>query len=205
MFARPVFPKNKQAEKSEKKAKKSITNRSYLNEPEDEGIPDHQYLPETKERWHLDPSAKIDHLREIIDHHLREDNGLPIIGFDSLGAIYGSEEDIAPAARIPRTPGLQCDKILVYSAFPLNNDLIIHVLGLFGHHAVEINGSMTAKARSTALHNFKNSTFENGPRILIVSNVGTIGLNIPEANILIQMVSSARIFNLMNYLITNLF
>lgn len=179
MFIRPIFGK---------KGKKVKEVKSYLTEPEDEGIPESQYLPKSPAEWWRDPSAKIDYLREIVEHHLSEDNSLPFFAIQDHRPVIASITNIPHEALKPRSPGLPCDKILIYSAFPLNNELIIHVLGLFGRIAVQINGSMSAKNRSAALRQFKESTVTQGPRILIISNVGTVGLNIPEANILIQMV-----------------
>ncbi len=55
---------------------------------------------------------------------------------------------------------------------------------------MEINGKKSMTARNTDLIAFKKAGRE-GPRVLILSNVGLTGLNIAEANILIILVSSA--------------
>lgn len=184
MFVRPMFGKTDGEEKKNVK-----TERLYPADLDDEGIPRTQYLPRVPSEWKRDPSAKIDYLLDIVQHHLSQDNNRPIYAIRRGKPVIAAEHELPLEARAPRPTGLPSDKILIYSAFPLNNDLIIRVLGLHGWSAAQINGSMSAKARSDALRKFKQSTSSRGPRILIVSNVGTVGLNIPEANILIQMAS----------------
>ncbi len=62
------------------------------------------------------------------------------------------------------------------------------VLRFFGIKYVEINGSKPASVRSKVLDEFRNST-RDGPRVCLLSNVGLTGLNIPQANIVIGLVS----------------
>ena len=56
---------------------------------------------------------------------------------------------------------------------------------------VEIDGSVRPKERVARLGRFKAAQRED-PRVLLLSSVGTVGLNIPFANILICIVSSFR-------------
>lgn len=194
MFLRKLFGKGKKSKKSKqpKKSKKVV---DYLTEPEDVGIPKHQYLPQSIAEWERDPSPRIDYLVQIAQQHLAVDNAIPLytVNDDTRKAIEASPEEIPPLSLVPRPPNLPCDKIVLYSAFNLNTPLIAKVLHLFGFNSIEILGTMTAVARSDSLVKFQNSTRDEGPRILIISNVGIVGLNIPQANILVQMVSDSSV------------
>ena len=59
--------------------------------------------------------------------------------------------------------------------------------------AVELKGEMTMDARKKALEIFASNE-EDAPRVLIVSNVGSVGLNIQFANIIIFLVRSLQSF-----------
>ncbi len=63
------------------------------------------------------------------------------------------------------------------------------MLGFYGIECYEINGAKSMTARNTDLLAFKRAGRE-GPRVLLLSNVGITGLNIAEANILIILVST---------------
>ena len=101
------------------------------------------------------------------------------------------------------------DKILIYSPFPSYNSFLRDVshgrpassdiwfstsvirqaLNVHGIKFVEIYGSLSQAKRIQNLQNFMTADRE-GPRVLIISNVGSIGLNIHKANIVIFFVSS---------------
>lgn len=53
---------------------------------------------------------------------------------------------------------------------------------------------MTPKKRQDAIETFRNSTPEAGCRVLILSNVGVVGLNLACANIMIILVRDFIIF-----------
>ena len=63
------------------------------------------------------------------------------------------------------------------------------MLDLYGVQAAELTGRVPMAKRNSVLCNFKESTRDHGPRVLLLSNVGTVGLNISHANILIMVVS----------------
>lgn len=67
-------------------------------------------------------------------------------------------------------------------------DRTVKILDLHGILAVELNGKTPMHRRKAVLENFRVSTRESGPRVLILSGVGAVGLNLACANIMIVMV-----------------
>ena len=57
------------------------------------------------------------------------------------------------------------------------------------HHldVLSIDGTMSSKKRDEVLRHFKKGG-PNVPRVLTISSIGAVGLNIAEANILIILV-----------------
>ena len=51
-----------------------------------------------------------------------------------------------------------------------------------------MHGSMSIKQRQAALNSFRKSTRNHGDRVLILSAVGLVGLNLACANIMIIVV-----------------
>ena len=151
--------------------------------------------PKTLEEWEKDPSRKLDVLAEILRHHLESNNAPPL---------HVKDDKLVPAD----SPQIEIrdlgpDKIVVYSAFPSSFQLIEvsfwgvmalfictyarKVLKLHGIQTLQLNGSMNMSSRSQALQSFRSSD-EKGPRVLVLSNVGMTGLNLPCANILVILV-----------------
>jgi SNF2 family DNA or RNA helicase len=52
--------------------------------------------------------------------------------------------------------------------------------------------------RNTVLDAFRTSTCESGPRVLILSGVGIVGLNLACANILVVMVRAMLVSDFWN-------
>ncbi|KAJ3525636.1 hypothetical protein NM688_g8374 [Phlebia brevispora] len=134
----------------------------------------------SKDKWKMDPPAKLDALLETVLHCLRKDNAPPLMT-DEEGNLK-PDPGYTPE---PRPDDLtEPDKIVIFSPFPMHNMLIRKLLRLYGIECIEINGTMSLKKRAENLAKFMNSD-ANGPRVLLVSNIGTVGLNIDKANILI--------------------
>ncbi|KAG2352807.1 P-loop containing nucleoside triphosphate hydrolase protein, partial [Suillus spraguei] len=135
--------------------------------------------PSTLEEWTKDPSRKLDTLVEIIRWHLEVDARAPLRVVD---------DKLVPSANSANetslTGGAPCDKVLVYCAFPSSYTQIMKVLQLREIQALQIHGKITIPARTEIITKFKDSG-RDGPRVLIVSNVGLTGLNLPCASILI--------------------
>ena len=68
-------------------------------------------------------------------------------------------------------------------------------LKLHGIEAVYLNGSMSASKRTEVISEFRNSG-RDGARVMVMSGVGMVGLNLPVANILIVVVSCVVLANL---------
>jgi SNF2 family DNA or RNA helicase len=66
---------------------------------------------------------------------------------------------------------------------------LLQVLTIHGVDCIEVNGTMSPTQRNEAIGKFKTSD-RKGPRVLILSQVGMTGLNLPVANILIMIVCS---------------
>ncbi|KAG1772227.1 P-loop containing nucleoside triphosphate hydrolase protein [Suillus placidus] len=133
--------------------------------------------PSNLEEWAKDPSRKLDVLARVIGYHQERDDRPPLCIADDKLVVSSSNTDIVNgiADRMP------CDKILVYCAFPSS---YTQVLELHGILTLQIHGKLSTSARTDIIAEFKNS-MQDGPRVLIISNVGLTGLNLPCANILI--------------------
>ncbi|EGO04147.1 hypothetical protein SERLA73DRAFT_67866 [Serpula lacrymans var. lacrymans S7.3] len=138
--------------------------------------------PFTLEEWcdKAMVTVKLDVLGQVIDYHLQQDGRQLVMATEDGRHIqpdnrYGSFE---------RNPA-ECDKIVVYSAFPTSNHAILDILAIYGIEAVELNGSVPVKKRQAAIDAFRTSNKESGPCVLILSGVGMVGLNLVFANVLI--------------------
>ncbi|KAH8069437.1 P-loop containing nucleoside triphosphate hydrolase protein [Cristinia sonorae] len=152
-------------------------------------------LPATTEEWENNPSRKLDVLVQVITHHLKTPNAayLKSTKREGFKGAFDKYDVTADEVGPPPPPSHDKlghingpDKIIVYSAFPSNNPLIVNVLRLFFIEALELHGSMGSKARNEVLETFRKSD-KLGPRVLIVSGVGVQGLNLACANIVIAI------------------
>ncbi|KAN0128350.1 P-loop containing nucleoside triphosphate hydrolase protein [Lactarius tabidus] len=127
------------------------------------------------------PSCKIESLVEIINHHLSMDGapGMRPSRQRTLEEFMTSHksQSLEKNQSIP-------DKIIVYSFFTSSFELIDMVLKRRGIQALSIHGNVGLRDRRKTLEAFKQSG-RDGPRVLLISNVGSVGLNIAFANILI--------------------
>ncbi|KAG1727537.1 P-loop containing nucleoside triphosphate hydrolase protein [Suillus lakei] len=73
-------------------------------------------------------------------------------------------------------------KILVYTEFPMMEPLITSVLKLHNISALPLNGTHTVEERNETIHKFTTDPEE---RVLLLSNVGAVGLNLTVANVII--------------------
>ncbi|KAI0257849.1 P-loop containing nucleoside triphosphate hydrolase protein [Gloeopeniophorella convolvens] len=125
--------------------------------------------PFTMAEYATQPSAKLDAIVEIVKHHLEH---------DSASAIQPTRAKEYPPDLFDFDPHAvtsasdKPDKIIIFSYFPASFP-IIQMLSL--HPLLRFN---------TALQKFKNSD-RDGPHVLLISNVGSVGLNISFASIMI--------------------
>ncbi|EJF58185.1 hypothetical protein DICSQDRAFT_67720, partial [Dichomitus squalens LYAD-421 SS1] len=137
------------------------------------------WKPEDMEDYLANKSAKLDALVRILQWHLGEDNRPPLKLDDS--------ENLVPDAEYPMptpSPNAGPDRAVVYAAFPMNHAMIRQVLSLHGIESIEVNGRKGGSLREERFDMFKRSNRDQ-PRTLVMSNVGMMGLNLSEANILI--------------------
>jgi hypothetical protein len=76
--------------------------------------------PKTIEEWKGKASVKLDALIQVLDHHLKEDQAIPLQVTPDGHTLEPSKEYI----RSPAQDGLQPDKIVIYSEFPSSNPQI---------------------------------------------------------------------------------
>ena len=77
-----------------------------------------------------------------------------------------------------------------FPTFTSANWSISHkIFNVYRITAVELNGSLSMKRQQEALTTFQTSTKHAGPHVLILSNVGVVGLNLTCANIMVIIIS----------------
>ncbi|KAJ2993885.1 hypothetical protein NUW54_g7644 [Trametes sanguinea] len=124
------------------------------------------------------PSTKINALLELLQHHRGKSCTPPAV------IVHGHVVDSDLAARWPdwpTVPGAPIDKIIVYLAFPSQNWIVRKALREGDFEFEEIQGHATPAQRALTLKAFQSGR----KQILLMSNVGTVGLNIAFANIVI--------------------
>ncbi|KAI6116603.1 P-loop containing nucleoside triphosphate hydrolase protein [Pisolithus croceorrhizus] len=137
--------------------------------------------PSTLQEWKGEKcSTKLDILAQIVAHHLSADNALPFL-VDDDGMTLRTDESRTTASVASKEP----DRIIIFSAFPSSNAAIIDVLKLHGIRALELHGKIGPPKRKSVLNEFRSSTRDAGARVLILSQVGMVGLNLACANIMI--------------------
>ncbi|KAH6905669.1 hypothetical protein BKA70DRAFT_1225379 [Coprinopsis sp. MPI-PUGE-AT-0042] len=127
----------------------------------------------TRREWEADPPSKLNAVVLLIRHLLRSDDA-PMPFTKDFEMVFPNIPDDKPAK--------QTRKILVFNEFPSFAPLIIQILKLYGINASAINGGLTYQQRAKVVDKFKT---QPGLRILILSKVGTVGLNLTEADVLI--------------------
>ncbi|KAG1786495.1 P-loop containing nucleoside triphosphate hydrolase protein, partial [Suillus variegatus] len=114
-------------------------------------------------------SVKLDVLGQLVSYHLMEDDRPPL-EMDEDGRVLAPNPGFQTPASV--SDKKDPDRIVVYSAFPSSNQAILDILDLHGILAVELNGKTPMHRRKAVLENFRVSTRESGPRVLILSGVG---------------------------------
>ncbi|KAJ3779937.1 P-loop containing nucleoside triphosphate hydrolase protein [Lentinula aff. detonsa] len=152
-------------------------------------------LPYTKERLLVDPVTKLKHLLELIkqilvkgsdivvpaEHHETQDRIIPI---EALGNPDVLRE--YNATSIAGQPVLD-EKVLVHTTFAKYHPFMIDALKIVGVNAVSINGAVPQAQRTKTIAEFKKN---KQIQVLIMSAVGTQGLNLTCARTLILFESN---------------
>lgn len=156
---------------------------------------DPRELWKSRTDYEQNPSMKLNSLVSLCMHHLASDGRHPLmVDYSKRGVLKENLE--LPATRPdpdcgPADVASAPDKIFVYAAFPSQNMYIQRVLALYGIESLVFSGLNSLGERTAILEKFKRSG-RDGPRVLIVSNVGLYGLNVAFANILIVVVGVVR-------------
>ena len=156
--------------------------------------------PSTLDEWRDDPSRKIDLLIEILQWHLKTDGQPPLTVVD---------DKLVPSEKQSKNPANGAsknapDKVVVYCEFPsafvqirhvggflpviYYHSLCHQVLKLHNIQSLELHGNVPIAQRPEVTRRFTSST-RDGPRVLLMTTVGLVGLNLPCANILVKVVS----------------
>lgn len=147
-------------------------------------------------------TIKLDMLVQVVKHHLQCDGQYPMT-MEEDGKTITVHNDYSDDDK----SYMECNHIIVYAAFPSSNQAILDVsillsthlklliqafslkiFDLYGINAVKLNGSMSMKCQQEALTAFCMSLTNAGPCILILSNVGVVGLNLTCTNIMVIVV-----------------
>ncbi|KAK7440780.1 hypothetical protein VKT23_016856 [Stygiomarasmius scandens] len=138
----------------------------------------------TKEIWDKIRSVKLDAVVLLIQHHLAKNNAVPArIKLSTPDKPLEIEEDVTQSViNVPEDAGP--DKIIIFSNFVKNLPQIGAVLQLFGIEFLQYNGEVTPKKRAETVRQFQRP---DGPRVMIISQVGSVGLNLDFANIMIVL------------------
>ncbi|TFY53992.1 hypothetical protein EVJ58_g9128 [Rhodofomes roseus] len=150
-------------------------------------------FPETGEDFDANPTAKLSALLTIIKHH-RTPMAPPLdirpeYRHRPLRELppFPEANELAPDPDFPgftRHDGSGPDKIVIFSYFPSNNEILEILFKAKGIKAVFLNGKQSAQARSNTVKEFKDAD-ATGPTVLVMSSVGAAGLNLAFANIII--------------------
>ncbi len=166
--------------------------------------------PSTLDEWRQDPSRKIDLLTEILQWHLASDGQPPLMVVDDkLVPSKTQHKNLANAA----TKGAP-DKIVVYCEFPsafiqikqVRNSLSLpcyhspycQILKLHNIQTLELHGDVPITQRPEVTRRFVSAT-QDGPRVLLMTTVGLVGLNLPCSNILVKLVGVYCLFSSILY------
>ncbi|KXN82358.1 hypothetical protein AN958_02655, partial [Leucoagaricus sp. SymC.cos] len=134
---------------------------------------------DTLEEWESKKSTKMDVCARICGHYLQHDE-VDDIYFEEGEAMF---PDIIDDPTIPRK-----HRIIIYAEFPSMIPTLKKVLELYGVWSTIIHGGITFKERTMRIKELKNPNDET--RVLIFSSVGSTGLNLAIADIVIFFVSA---------------
>ncbi|KAJ8690094.1 hypothetical protein PTI98_012931 [Pleurotus ostreatus] len=125
------------------------------------------------EEWQPMKSTKIQSAVDLCVHFLASDEaGMPYV----LDGVL-----VLPPMPDEATPSRQ-NKILIYQEYPSLGPLLRNILTLHGIQPLWIDGGMNTRARSKIVKKFHAS---DEFRVLIISSVGSTGLNLAIANIVV--------------------
>ncbi|KAF9529815.1 P-loop containing nucleoside triphosphate hydrolase protein [Crepidotus variabilis] len=122
--------------------------------------------------------TKLKHLVRLLSYLLADDEALPVTQFDR-----SSSEMIYPALPIRDTAPPRTRKIIVSIAFTMMVKAFLSAFALHNISAITFTGKATAYQRVRILKQWKSSKTS---RVLLMSQVGAVGLNLTEASVVIH-------------------
>ncbi|KAF8597007.1 hypothetical protein BDV93DRAFT_513682 [Ceratobasidium sp. AG-I] len=137
------------------------------------------WLKWTPENFEQEASSRILKVCDIVAHH--DDIEAKPMFFNRDGT---RDLDKEAASQCP--PALRDRKILIFIVYDLHREIMkqASALKLKGRKCLEYDGKMSPAARAQAI-----KTFEEDPdiKVMLISNVGTTGLNLAVASVVIFM------------------
>ncbi|KAG6903925.1 hypothetical protein DXG01_013848 [Tephrocybe rancida] len=143
-------------------------------------VPTFATLPE----WELVKSTKMDTCARMTRHLLSRDDAPPMIFKDGI-VEYSPVPEPQPGEDVKKTK-----KIIIYQEFPSLGPLLRNILTLYGIKHVYIDGQTSFQKRNKIVKAFRE---DPTIRVIIISSVGSTGLNLTIACIIIFLVSESFI------------
>ncbi|KAF6745335.1 P-loop containing nucleoside triphosphate hydrolase protein, partial [Ephemerocybe angulata] len=138
----------------------------------DNDLPKFESLAE----WEPVKSTKIDTLVRILHHLLSRDDAPPVL-FENGAPVF---PDMPPTD--PENPPTKTNKIIVFQEWVTFRPLVQNILRLYGITSVHISGRTSLDRRGPIISQF---TSDPTCRVLLLSKVGNVGLNLTVANTVI--------------------
>ncbi|KAJ3803777.1 P-loop containing nucleoside triphosphate hydrolase protein [Lentinula aff. lateritia] len=126
----------------------------------------------SKDQWNRIKSTKMDVCAQICQHYLLRDD-VPDVEFINGKPVF---------PKLKPSKGMKTRKILIYSEFPSMTSLLVKVLKIYAVECLTIDGNDSFDNRANVIAAFQQ---DGGPRVLIFSSVGTVGLNLSIADVVI--------------------
>ncbi|KAF9443968.1 hypothetical protein P691DRAFT_808051 [Macrolepiota fuliginosa MF-IS2] len=127
----------------------------------------------SRQEWEPLKSTKMDVCARLCEHYLKHD--------DIADVAFEDGQPIFP--EIPTGPVCRTRHIIIYAEFPSMAPLLQNVLRLYGVESLAINGKISFDERDRRVGAFRNNA--NPARVLIFSSVGSAGLNLSIADVVI--------------------
>lgn len=134
----------------------------------------------TKEDYQLGQSTKINTVIKLIRHHLSGSTESPVFDVDGDHQWPPSATTTLPSSSIRPRP-----KIVVYQSFTSLSGFLQKCFTVNDIRSILVNGGMSFEQRSAAIEKFRTDPDIN---VLILSAVGSVGLNLAFASAIAFMV-----------------
>ncbi|KAJ3557756.1 hypothetical protein NP233_g11663 [Leucocoprinus birnbaumii] len=130
----------------------------------------------TLEEWYPEKSTKMDACGRITAHYLLDDRVPDVICEDGEIMFPDVPQEF-------KDHPLQTRRIIIYSEFPSMTPLLQNVLSLYGVESLAISGKNSLRERDDCVKHLYDDS--HPARVLIFSSVGSAGLNLAIADVVI--------------------